>query len=174
MNQRRTDIDKQSQVEEGTKRKKNDLIVITGAGGFIAGNLVLYFKQKGFTRIRAVDKKQLGDWYLRVPQVESLSLDCTHEDNCHRVCEGAVEVYNLAADMGGMGFIERFWVACLRSILINTHMIEAACRAGARRYFFSSSACAYNTLLQQDPRVTALTPLRGFDPSAQNLSDASH
>src|ERR1035441_5632985 len=64
MNQRRTDIDKQSQVEEGTKRKKNDLIVITGAGGFIAGNLVLYFKQKGFTRIRAVDKKQLGDWIL--------------------------------------------------------------------------------------------------------------
>src|ERR1035441_6097735 len=117
MNQRRTDIDKQSQVEEGTKRKKNDLIVITGAGGFIAGNLVLYFKQKGFTRIRAVDKKQLGDWYLRVPQVESLSLDCTHEDNCHRVCEGAVEVYNLAADMGGMGFIERFRVACQRSTL---------------------------------------------------------
>ena len=68
----------------------------------------------------------------------------------------SVEVYNLAADMGGMGFIERFRVECLRSILINTHMVEAAYRAGARRYFFSSSACAYNTLLQQDPHVRAL------------------
>ena len=68
------------------------------------------------------------------------------------MCEEAVEVYNLAADMGGMGFIERFRVECLRSMLINTHMVEAALPAGARRYFFSSSACAYNTLLQQDPR----------------------
>ena len=72
-------------------------------------------------------------------------LDCSDEENCRRVCEGATEVYNLAADMGGMGFIERFRIACLRSILINTHMIEAAYRAGAQRYFFSSSACAYNT-----------------------------
>jgi len=73
------------------------------------------------------------------------------EANCRRVCEGAVEVYNLAADMGGMGFIERFRVECLRSILISTHMIEAAYRAGARRYFYSSSACAYNTLLAAGP-----------------------
>ena len=82
------------------------------------------------------------------------------EANCHRVCEGAVEVYNLAADMGGMGFIERFRVECLRSILINTHMIEAAYKAGARRYFFSISACAYNTLLQKDPKVRALEGIR--------------
>ena len=114
----------------------DDLIVITGAGGFIAGNLALYFRQKGFTRIRAVDKKPLYEWYLRVPGVESLCLDVSDEANCHRVCEGAVEVYNLAADMGGMGFIERFRIECMRSILINTHMIEAAYRAGAHRYLF--------------------------------------
>ena len=84
------------------------------------------FHEKGFTRIRAVDKKPLPDWYQRVDGVESLCLDVSEEANCHRVCEGAVEVYNLAADMGGMGFIERFRVQCLRSILINTHMIEAA------------------------------------------------
>ncbi len=143
-------------VEKDPALKKDDLIVITGGGGFIAGNLALYFKKKGFTNIRTVDKKPLYEWYLRVPGVESLCLDVSHEDNCHRVCEGAVEVYNLAADMGGMGFIERFRVECLRSILINTHMIEAAYEAGARRYFFSSSACAYNTLLQQDPKVRAL------------------
>ena len=136
--------------------EKNDLIVITGAGGFIAGSLVRYFHDRGFTRIRAVDKKPLPDWYQRVPDVESLSLDVSQEANCRRVCEGAVEVYNLAADMGGMGFIERFRIQCLRSILINTQMIEAAYQAGATRYFFSSSACAYNTELQKDPQSRAL------------------
>ena len=88
--------------------------------------------------------------------MENLSLDVSQEANCHRVCEGATEVYNLAADMGGMGFIERFRVQCLRSVLINTHMVEAAWRAGCQRYFYSSSACAYNTDLQKDPNCRAL------------------
>ena len=143
------------------------MIVITGAGGFIGGNLARYFWSKGFRRIRAVDKKPLYEWYLRVPGVESLSLDCSQEDNCHRICENAVEVYNLAADMGGMGFIERFRVECLRSILINTHMVEAAYKAGARRYFFSSSACAYNTELQQDPKVRALKESDAYPAMAE-------
>jgi nucleoside-diphosphate-sugar epimerase len=78
-----------------------------------------------------------------------------------------VEVYNLAADMGGMGFIEHFRIECLRSVLINTHMIEAAWRAGARRYFFSSSACAYNTLLQQDPKVRALKESDAYPAMAE-------
>ena len=104
--------------------KKDDLIVIAGAGGFIAGSLARYFHDQGFTRIRAVDKKPLPEWYQRVPGVECLCLDLSDEENCRRACEGAVEVYNLAADMGGMGFIERFRIECLRSILINTHMIE--------------------------------------------------
>ena len=148
--------EKKRVVKKDAPLEKNNLIVITGAGGFIAGNLVLYFKKKGFTNIRAVDKKPIHEWYLHVPGVENLHLDVSQEDNCHRVCKGAVEVYNLAADMGGMGFIERFRVECLRSVLINTHMIEAAYKAGARRYFFSSSACAYNILLQQNPNVRAL------------------
>ncbi len=147
--------------------KKDDLIVITGAGGFIAGNLALYFKRKGYDNIRAVDKKPLYEWYLRVPGVQNLSLDVSREENCHRVCEGAVEVYNLAADMGGMGFIERFRVECLRSVLVNTHMIEAAYKAGARRYFFSSSACAYNTQLQQDPKVRALKESDAYPAMAE-------
>src|SRR5262245_31453944 len=154
-------------VEKDQKLKKNDLIVITGGGGFIGGNLAKYFRNKGFTRIRAVDKKPLYEWYLQVPGVENICLDVSNEDNCHRVCEGAVEVYNLAADMGGMGFIERFRVECLRSILINTHMVEAAYKAGARRYFFSSSACAYNTLLQQDPKVRALKESDAYPAMAE-------
>jgi GDP-D-mannose 3',5'-epimerase len=154
-------------VEKDPKLKKDDLLVFTGAGGFIAGNLVRYFLNKGFTRIRAVDKKPLYEWYLPNPGAENLCLDVSSEDNCQRVCEGAVEVYNLAADMGGMGFIERFRVECLRSILINTHMIEAAYQAGARRYFYSSSACAYNTLLQQDPNVRALKESDAYPAMAE-------
>ncbi len=154
-------------VEKDPELQKDDLIVITGAGGFIGGNLALYFKDQGFKRIRAVDKKPLYEWYLHVPGVDALCLDVSQEDHCHRVCEGAVEVYNLAADMGGMGFIEHFRVECLRSILINTHLTEAACRAGARRYFFSSSACAYNTLLQQDPDVRALKESDAYPAMAE-------
>jgi nucleoside-diphosphate-sugar epimerase len=154
-------------VEKDAPLKKDDLIVITGAGGFIAGNLALYFKNKGFTNIRAVDKKPLYEWYLHTPGVQNLCLDVSIEENCKRVVEGAVEVYNLAADMGGMGFIERFRVECLRSILINTNMVEAAYKAGARRYFFSSSACAYNTLLQQDPNVRALKESDAYPAMAE-------
>jgi nucleoside-diphosphate-sugar epimerase len=150
-----------------TTLAKDDLIAITGAGGFIAGALVKYFSDQGFTRIRAVDKKPLPQWYQRVPGVESLSLDLSYRDNCKRACEGAVEVYNLAADMGGMGFIERFRIECLRSILINTHMIEAAYWAGAERYFFSSSACAYNTELQKDPNVRALKESDAYPAMAE-------
>jgi len=146
---------------------KDDLIVIGGAGGFIAGALVRRFHEQGFTRIRAVDKKPLPEWYQHVPGVESLCLDLSYEDNCRRVCEGAVEVYNLAADMGGMGFIEQFRIECLRSILINTHMIESAYRAGAQRYFFSSSACAYNTELQKDPTAQALKESDAYPAMAE-------
>ena len=103
-----------------------------------------------------MDKKPLPLWYQRTPGVESLCLDVSDEANCKRAAQDAVEVYNLAADMGGMGFIERFRIECLRSILINTHLIEAAYRAGVQRYFFSSSACAYNTKLQEDPNSRAL------------------
>lgn len=155
-----------SQVEDNHPRK-DDLILITGAGGFIGGSLVRYYLDGGFTRIRAVDKKPLPDWYQRVPGAECLSLDVSREENCRRVCEGAVEVYQLAADMGGMGFIERFRIECLRSILINTHMTEAAYRAGVERYFYSSSACAYNTELQKDPNVRALKESDAYPAMAE-------
>lgn len=154
-------------VANGAPLQKDDLILITGAGGFIGGNYVKYLRNKGFTRIRAVDKKPLYEWYLRVPGVENLCLDLSERENCRTVCQGAVEVYNMAADMGGMGFIERFRIECLRSILINTHMIEAAYRSGARRYFFASSACVYNTDLQKDPDVRALRESDAYPAMAE-------
>ena len=145
----------------------HDLIVIAGAGGFVAGALTCRFHNLGFTRIRAIDRKPLTEWYQRVPGVECLSMDLSEKQNAVRAVEGAVEVYNLAADMGGMGFIERFRVECLRSVLINTHLIEAAWRAGAQRYFFSSSACAYNTNLQKDPNVRALKESDAYPAMAE-------
>ncbi|HOX58615.1 MAG TPA: NAD-dependent epimerase/dehydratase family protein [Candidatus Paceibacterota bacterium] len=160
-------IEKKRLIEKDPKLKKDDLIVIGGGGGFIGGALARYFRDKGFTRIRSADKKPLPEWYQHVTGVERLHLDLTIPENCARLCEGAVEVYNLAADMGGMGFIERFRVECLRSVLINTHMIEAAYRAGARRYFYSSSACAYNITLQQDPKVRALKESDAYPAMAE-------
>ena len=142
-------------------------ILVAGAGGFIGGSLVRYFKDKGFANIRAVDKKPLSDWYRKTPGVECLCLDLSHEKNCRRAVEGMDEVYQLAADMGGMGFIERFRIECLRSVLINAHMIESAWRAGAARYFFSSSACVYNTDLQKNPQITALKESDAYPAMAE-------
>jgi nucleoside-diphosphate-sugar epimerase len=147
--------------------KKDDLILVAGAGGFIGGSLVRRFHEQGFTKIRAVDKKPLPQWYQRVPGTEVLCMDLSEKENAVRAVEGAAEVYNLAADMGGMGFIERFRVECLRSILVNTHLIEAAFRAGTQRYFFSSSACAYNTTLQTSPDVVALKESDAYPAMAE-------
>jgi GDP-D-mannose 3',5'-epimerase len=147
--------------------KKSHLIVIGGAGGFIGGSLTRYFHNQGFTHIRAMDKKPLPLWYQVVDGVENLNLDLSQEVNAIRAVEGAVEVYNLAADMGGMGFIERYRVECLRSILINTNMLEAAYKAGVSRYFYSSSACAYNIDLQQDTNVRALKESDAYPANAE-------
>jgi len=154
-------------IQEPRTENKDGLIVIAGAGGFIAGTLVKYFSERGHTRIRAIDKKPLPEWYQTTPGVENLCLDLSRRDNCEIACRDAREVYNLAADMGGMGFIENFRVECLRSVLINTHMIEAAWRAGAERYFYSSSACAYNTELQKDPEVRALKESDAYPAMAE-------
>lgn len=158
---------KQQATAKTSGLKKDDLILVAGAGGFIGGALVRHFHEQGFTRIRAVDKKPIGRWYQKTPGVECLNLDLSQEKNCERACENASEVYNLAADMGGMGFIEKFRVECLRSILINTHLIESASRAGVQRYFYSSSACAYNTTLQQDAKVRGLKESDAYPAMAE-------
>ena len=117
---------------------------MTGAGGFIGGHLVAAFRKQGYTQIRAVDIKPFEEWYQRFDDVKNLQLDLNLKENCEIAAEGAVETYNLAANMGGMGFIEHNKALCMLSVLINTHMLEAALKYGCQKFFYSSSACVYN------------------------------
>jgi GDP-D-mannose 3', 5'-epimerase len=125
------------------------LIVVTGAGGFIGGSLVAAFRARGHENIRAVDIKPTDEWYQKVEDVENLSLDLNLKENCEIAAKGAFEIYNLAANMGGMGFIENNKALCMLSVLINTHMLQAAVKGGVERYFYSSSACVYNAEKQK-------------------------
>src|SRR5690348_7121814 len=135
---------------------KNDLVVVTGAGGFIGGHLVRVLQERGHTKIRAVDGKPLGEWYQKTPGVENQVGDLALLEPCRKAAKDARTIYNLAADMGGMGFIETHKAECMLSVLINTHMLVAAKEAGTERFFYSSSACVYNGDKQTDPNVTAL------------------
>src|SRR5665213_3638130 len=135
---------------------KGQKVVVCGAGGFIGGHLVKSLLENGAEVIRAVDIKPLEEWYQSSKGVENLSLDLKDKDNCHRAVEGVDAVFQLAADMGGMGFIENNKALCMLSVLTNTHMIMAARDAGVGRYFYSSSACVYNGDKQKNPEVVAL------------------
>jgi GDP-D-mannose 3',5'-epimerase len=138
----------------------DDLILVAGAGGFIGGHLVADLLRRGHTKIRAVDLKPAPEWYQVFDQVENVTADLREKESCLRACRGAAEVINLAADMGGMGFIENNKALCMLSVLINTHLLMAAKETGARRYFFASSACVYNADKQRNANVV---PLREED-----------
>ena len=139
---------------------KAQKIVVCGAGGFIGGHLVAELRAQGETDVRAVDIKPFSEWYQCFDDVENLQLDLAVRENCETAAEGADIIYNLAADMGGMGFIELNRALCMLSVLINTHLLMAARAAGVKRYFFSSSACVYNVEKQ---RNTAVIPLKEED-----------
>jgi nucleoside-diphosphate-sugar epimerase len=130
-------------------------VVVTGAGGFIGGHLVRDLVRQG-AQVRAVDQKPIDEWYQVAPDAESLVLDLSLRESCDVAAAGASRIYNLAADMGGMGFIEANKALCMLSVLINTHMLMAAAKAGVDRFFFSSSACVYAAEHQTSPDVTAL------------------
>ena len=135
---------------------KGEKAVVCGAGGFIGGHLVKHLIDNGVEVIRAVDIKPLDEWYQITDGVESLSLDLKDKESCLKSVEGVTTVYQLAADMGGMGFIENNKALCMLSVLTNTHMLMAARDKGVERFFFSSSACVYNADKQVNPDVVAL------------------
>ena len=130
-------------------------IVVCGAGGFIGGHLVADLLRQG-AQVRGVDVKPLEEWYQLFPEAESVQLDLREKEACEKAAAGMDIIYNLAADMGGMGFIENNRALCMLSVLINTHLLMAAKEAGTERYFYASSACVYAADKQTDPNVTAL------------------
>ena len=135
---------------------KLDKIVVCGAGGFIGGHLVADLLRQGFHSIRAVDLKPFAEWYQFFPEVENLQLDLQGREACEQALRDGQVVYNLAADMGGMGFIENNRALCMLSVLINTHLLMAARKFHTERFFYASSACVYAADKQLTPQVVAL------------------
>lgn len=131
-------------------------VIVAGGGGFIGGHLVARMKEAGYKRIRSVDRKPLEEWYQVHEGVENVVADLSRLEPARAACEGMQHVYMLAADMGGMGFIENNKALCMLSVLTSTHMLEAARDAGVDRFFYSSSACVYNADKQRDANVVPL------------------
>lgn len=134
----------------------NEKILICGGGGFIGGHLTSAFLAQGLNVVRSVDVKPLDQWFQHSANVENLVLDLKDKSNCERATEGIDVVFQLAADMGGMGFIENNKALCMLSVLTNTHMLMAALDAGVQRFFYSSSACVYNGDKQKSADVIPL------------------
>jgi nucleoside-diphosphate-sugar epimerase len=137
------------------------LILVAGAGGFIGGQLVRHFEQRG-DAVRAVDKKPIDNWYYRSSSAQNVVDDLQDVTACQRATRGAAEVYNLAADMGGMGFIEHNKALCMLSVLINTHLLVASHANGVQRFFFASSACVYPNYLQRQTDTAGLKEVDAY------------
>jgi nucleoside-diphosphate-sugar epimerase len=135
-------------------------VVVCGAGGFIGGHLVADLLSEGRSRVRAVDVKPIDEWFQVFGEAQNRVLDLSDLNACRSALEGARDVFNLAADMGGMGFIEANKARCMLSVLINTHLLVAAREQGVERYFFASSACVYAADKQTS---TDVQPLREAD-----------
>lgn len=142
--------------------------LVAGAGGFIGGHLVKDLLAKG-QQVTAVDLKTKDDWYQVHDEADNWAIqDLAALGSCNVVVKDCHEVYNLAADMGGMGFIENNKALCMLSVLINTHLLKAAREHRVQRYFFSSSACVYNAAKQIDTNVTALKEADAYPAEAED------
>ncbi|TWU28087.1 NAD-dependent epimerase/dehydratase family protein [Bythopirellula polymerisocia] len=130
-------------------------VLVAGGGGFIGGHLVARLLKDGH-QVRSVDIKPMEEWYQVSDEAENVVADLKGSDNCHAACKDVGDIYNLAADMGGMGFIENNKALCMLSVLINTHLLQAAKEAKAERYFYASSACVYNADKQKSEDVVPL------------------
>ncbi|MFF5481329.1 NAD-dependent epimerase/dehydratase family protein [Streptomyces sp. NPDC012935] len=130
-------------------------VVVAGGGGFIGGHLAAHLLSQGLT-VRCVDIKPQHEWQQVHAGAENVVADLSLLESARAAVRNARQVYMLAADMGGMGFIENHKAACMMSVLTSTHMLKAAQEAGVERYFYSSSACVYAADKQGDPKVTAL------------------
>jgi nucleoside-diphosphate-sugar epimerase len=135
---------------------KDEPFLITGGGGFIGGWLARSLLEQGYSDVRVVDTKPKSEWYQVFDEFDNQVMDLKNSENAKAAVAGRQQVYNLAADMGGMGFIETHKAECMLSVLINTNLLEAARAVGVERFFFASSACVYNGDKQNVTDVTAL------------------
>ena len=130
-------------------------VLVCGGGGFIGGHLVRRLLAEG-QQVRCVDRKPLQKWFQRFDEAENIVADLKGREACQQACAGVDDVYNLAADMGGMGFIENNKALCMLSVLINTHLLQAAHEAKVKSFFYASSACVYNADKQVSEDVVPL------------------
>lgn len=142
-------------------------VLVAGAGGFIGGQLVRDLVAQG-TAVRAVDRKPLTEWYYRSPSAENLVLDLKDKEACSKASKHVSQVYNLAADMGGMGFIENNKALCMLSVLINTHLLLASRDNGVKQFFFASSACVYPDYRQKQANADALKESDAYPAMAED------
>ena len=146
--------------------KEKPRILVTGAGGFIGHHLVTYLKKRGWW-VRGVDIK--SPEFNPTDADEFELLDLRIWENCLLATEGIDEVFALAADMGGMGFISSHHSQILHNnLLINLHTLDAAHKNGAQHYFFTSSACTYPEYLQNDAEVTPLREEQAYPAQPQD------
>ncbi len=150
------------------ENEKDELVLVAGADGFIGGSLVADLRRQGYSRIRAVGAKPFERWYQRFPDVENLQFDLKDMNNCEAVTRGAYQVFMLAADMGGMGFIETHRTECMLSVLISTHMLMAATKYSVQKYFYSSSACVYNAAKQREFNCPGLKEEDAYPADAED------
>ena len=143
------------------------LAVVAGGGGFIGGHLVAFLRGQGW-QVRSVDIKPTDQWYQVFDDVENVVADLNEKEACYAACQDAQEVYQLAADMGGMGFIETHKAECMLSVLINTHMLLAARDCGVKKFFYSSSACVYNADKQKNEDVQPLKEEDAYPAMAED------
>ena len=129
--------------------------LIAGAGGFIGGHLMQRLKLEGH-QIICADIKPLSSWFQIDNKNQNVSMDLKDYKNCLKVSENVDYVFNLACNMGGMGFIENNKAECMLSVLINTNLLRAGLQNKIKKYYFSSSACVYNASKQKDTFISGL------------------
>ena len=134
---------------------KKNKVLVAGAGGFIGGHLVAKLRKLGY-EVVAADIKPIKNWFQHFEDIKNYSLDLKNLNDCLSVTEGCNYVFNMACNMGGMGFIENNKAECMLSVLINTNLLISAKKYSIEKYFFSSSACVYNQEFQNKSFISGL------------------
>lgn len=146
----------------------SEKVVVCGAGGFIGGHLVKYLLESGVNVARAVDVKPFDAWFQKQSGIENVITDLSQLENCHRATDGMQVVFQLAADMGGMGFIENNRALCMLTVLTSTNMLLAARTTGIERFFYASSACVYNVEKQKSAQGLPLKESDAYPAMPEN------